>query len=190
MPSTADTLLSHPASCFPPAPSLDRRNATNPSGSFVPMSVLLSLPPLRFNQSADVSAAAPALASKDEVLPHHFSRLHHDRNRPKTPSAPDVVENPLLCPPGDSLPSSRRLRRERTDWSRVIIVCPHAMSPSVHTMLPPAPEARPGQVHAGRSGPKFLRYIDTSTVEQSSIAENLFSFRSTHFSGLSFSRER
>jgi hypothetical protein len=68
------------------------------------------------NHSANLSAAVSALASKNEVLPHHFRRLQDNRNRRDALPTVDVIENLLLRPLRDSLPSPCRLRRERIGW--------------------------------------------------------------------------
>jgi len=69
-----------------------------------------------FNHPADLCVAVLALASKDEVFPLHFRRLQDNRYRPKALPAEDIVENPLLGPLGDCLPSPCCLWRERISW--------------------------------------------------------------------------
>ena len=75
------------------------------------------IPPISFsvifNHPADLCTAVLALASEDEVLPHHFRRLQDNRHHSKAPSAPDIVENLLLRPVGDCFPAPDGFGHER-----------------------------------------------------------------------------
>jgi len=78
------------------------------------------IPPMSFsvifNHPPDFCAAVLTGAPEDEAVPLHRCIRQHERNGRDAPSTEHVAENLLLRPCGDSLPSSRCLRRERINW--------------------------------------------------------------------------